>query len=178
MRRLILTAALAVVGAPALAQQASAASAPAADTVPVVVPTKSAEELAIEAQAVAFRTAMVAMQEELVKTSTPEEADAIVARYQPQAEALADRIDAFLIAHANQPENEANRQQLLTDATNAVARVRSLPTFIRLAIDQAIANGKAQAEAAAAAAPSADVPAEPAAPPAEPAPPAPADPAD
>lgn len=145
MRRLILTAALAVLAAPALAQEASASPAPASDTVPVVVPAKSAEELAIEAQAVAFRTAMVAMQDELVKTTTSEEADAIVTRYQPQAEALADRIDAFLIAHANQPENEANRQQLMMEATNAVARVRTLPTVVRLAVDRAVANGKVRA---------------------------------
>lgn len=164
MRRLILTAVLAVLASPVMAQEASAAPAPASDAVPVVVPAKSAEELAIEGQAVAFRTAMVAMQEELVKTTTPEEADAIVARYQPQAEALADRIDAFLIAHANQPENEANRQKLLTDGADAVTRVRSLPTFIRLAVDQAIANGKAQA----AAAPAEDAPAETPAPPADP----------
>ena len=172
MRRLILTAALAVLAAPALAQQASAAP---ADPQAAAAPTKSAEELAIEAQAKEFSDAMVRMQNELVKTTTAEEADAVVAGYQPMAEALADRIDAFLTAHANQPENEANRQELLTQATNAVSRVRGLPAFIRSAVDQAIANGKAQAAAAAAAAP-ADAPAEPAAPQAETPPAAPADP--
>lgn len=168
MRRLILTAVLAVLAAPALAQEAAAA--PATPEAAVAL-AKSAEELAIEAQAKEFSDAMVRMQDELVKTTTPEEADAIVAGYQPMAEALADRINAFLIAHANQPENEINRQDLLTQANNAVSRVRSLPAFIRSAVDQAVANGKAR-DAAAAAVESAPAPSEGA-----PAQPGPAEPA-
>lgn len=153
MRRLILTAALAVLASPALAQEA-----PAAAETPVVAPTKSAEEVAIEAEAVAFRTAMTAMQEELVKTTTPEEGDAIVARYQPQAEALADRMNAFLLANAEKPENAANRDELLSKAAQGVDFVRRMPAFIRVAVDEAVARGRA----------------EPPAPPAEPASPAPA----
>ena len=62
MKRLILTAALAVLAAPALAQDASAA---AATPETAAAPAKSAEELAIEAQAKEFSDAMVRMQDEL-----------------------------------------------------------------------------------------------------------------
>lgn len=148
MRRLILTAALAVLASPALAQEASAAP---ATPETAAAPAKSAEELAIEAQAKEFSDAMVRMQNELVNTTAPEEADAITARYQPDADALADRMNVFLIAHANQPENEASRQDLLAQATLAVRRVRELPGFIRSAIDQARAQAIARGQAAAAA---------------------------
>lgn len=159
MRRLILTAALAVLAAPALAQDASAA---AATPETAAAPAKSAEELAIEAQAKEFSDAMVRMQDELVNTTTPEEADAVTARYRPDADALADRMSAFLIAHANQPENEASRQELLAQATIAVQRVRELPAFIRSAIEQARAQAIARGQAAGAAA--GETPAEPAEP--------------
>lgn len=176
MRRLILTAVLAVLAAPALAQEAAASPATPETTTALA---KSAEELAIEASARDFSDAMVRMQNELVKTTTPEEADAVVAGYQPMAEALADRMNAFLTAHANQPENQATRQDLLAQASAATARVRGLPQFIRLAVEQAIERGNAQAAAAAEAAADADETVEQAPPatnePAQPEP-APADP--
>ena len=175
MRRLILTAALAALAAPALAQEASAAPAPAPalDAVPVVIPAKSAEELAIEGQAVAFSAAMRTMQDELVKTTTLQEADAVVAKYQPQADALADRMSAFLLANADRPENAAEREELLTEAARGVRFVRELPAFIRSAVDQAVARGNAiaAAQAAGPAAPAEPAPAPEAAP--EPAPAAP-----
>jgi len=167
MRRLILTAALAVLASPVLAQETPAPAAPAApETVaPEAAPAKSAEELAIETEAVAFSAAMRTMQDELVKTTTPQEADAVVAKYQPQADALADRMSAFLLANADRPENAAEREELLTEAARGVRFVRELPAFIRSAVDQAVARGNAIAAGQAA-------PAEPAPAP-EPAPAAP-----
>ncbi len=178
MRRLILTAALAVLAAPALAQEAPvpASAAPEA-AAPEAPPVKSAEELAIETEAVAFSAAMRTMQDELVKTTTPQEADAVVAKYQPQADVLADRMSAFLLANADRPENAAEREELLTEAARGVRFVRELPAFIRSAVDQAVARGNAiaAAEAAGQTAPAEPAPAPEAAP--EPAPePAPAAP--
>ena len=152
MRRLVLTAALAVLASPALAQEAPAAPAAPEAVAPETAPSaKSAEELAIEAEAAAFSAAMKAMQDELVKTTTPQEADAVVVKYQPQADALADRMSAFLLANADRPENAAEREELLTEAARGVRFVRELPAFIRSAVDQAVARGNAQAAAQAAA---------------------------
>ena len=178
MRRLILTAALAVLAAPALAQEAPvpASAAPEA-AAPEAPPVKSAEELAIETEAVAFSAAMRTMQAELVKTTTPQEADAVVAKYQPQADVLADRVGALLPANAGRPENAAEREELLAEAARGVGFVRELPAFIRSAVDQAVARGNAiaAAEAAGQTAPAEPAPAPEAAP--EPAPePAPAAP--
>lgn len=172
MRRLILTAALAALAAPALAQETPAPAAPAAPEA-AAPEAKSAEELAIETEAVAFSAAMRTMQDELVKTTTPQEADAVVAKYQPQADALADRMSVFLLAHADRPENAAKREELLTEAARGVRFVRELPAFIRSAVDQAVARGNAiaAAEAAGQAAPAEPAPAPEPAP--EPAPAAP-----
>ncbi len=90
--------------APARAQETPA---PAEAATPAA---KSEEERAIEAEAAAFSQSMVEMQEQLVTISRPEEADAIVARYKPAADSLADKIDAFLTANANLPENAARRE--------------------------------------------------------------------
>ncbi len=175
MRRLILTAALAVLASPVLAQETPAPAAPAAPeaAAPEAPPVKSAEELAIETEAVAFSAAMRTMQDELVKTTTPQEADAVVAKYQPQADVLADRMSAFLLANADRPENAAEREELLTEAARGVRFVRELPAFIRSAVDQAVARGNAiaAAQAAGQAAPAEPAPAPEAAPE-----PAPADP--
>lgn len=170
MRRLILTAALAVLATPALAQETPAPAAPVAPeaAAPEAPAAKSAEELAIEVEAAAFSAAMKAMQDELVKTTTPQEADAVVAKYQPQADALADRMSAFLLANADRPENAAEREGLLTEAARGVRFVRELPAFIRTAVDQAIARGNARAAAQAAAEAAAEAASE--ATPAEPAP--------
>jgi len=148
MRRLILTAAFAVLTSPALAQETPASPAPAAAQAAASetpAPATSAEELAIETEAAAFSAAMKVMQDELVKTTTREEADAVVAKYQPQADALADRMSAFLLANADRPENAAEREELLTEAARGVRFVRELPAFIRSAIDQAVARGNALA---------------------------------
>lgn len=171
MRRLILTAALAVLASPVLAQETPAPAAPAAPAAPEAAapeapPVKSAEELAIETEAVAFSAAMRTMQDELVKTTTPQEADAVVAKYQPQADVLADRMSAFLLANADRPENAAEREELLTEAARGVRFVRELPAFIRSAVDQAVARGNAiaAAQAAGQAAPAEPAPAPEAAP--------------
>lgn len=168
MRRLILTAALAVLASPVLAQETPAPAAPAAPeaAAPEAPPVKSAEELAIETEAVAFSAAMRTMQDELVKTTTPQEADAVVAKYQPQADVLADRMSAFLLANADRPENAAEREELLTEAARGVRFVRELPAFIRSAVDQAVARGNAiaAAQAAGQAAPAEPAPAPEAAP--------------
>ena len=151
MRRLILTAVLAVLASPVLAQEASpTAETPAAPDA-VAAPAKSTEELAIEAEAKAFSEALVKMQQELVVITTPEEGDAVVARYQPQADALADHMSVYLLAYADRPENAAEREALLSDAAKAVASVRGFPAFIRSAVDQAVARGNARAAAAEAA---------------------------
>lgn len=145
MRRLILTAAFAVLTSPALAQETPAPAAPEASAPETPAPAKSAEEQAIEDEAAAFSAAMRVMQDELVKTTTQEEADAVVAKYQPQADALADRMSAFLLANADRPENADKREELLTEAARGVRFVRELPAFIRSAVDQAVARGNALA---------------------------------
>ena len=140
--RLILAASAALVlAAPALAQEAPAApaAAPAED---------AAAEAAFEARAEAFEARMEAMGGEMeaaVAAAGGDQArlssdlDVIVARYQPDADAFAEELNAFIASRIGSMPPEAQAQMAMAGPV-IDAQVRGAP-----------AQAKAQAMAAAAA---------------------------
>lgn len=148
--RLILaaTAALAV-AAPAFAQTPPApAAAPAAEA-----PADPAEA-ALEAKGQAFGASMQAMAGEMQsaitaaggdQTRAHAALDAIVSRYQPQADSLAADVQAFIDAKMAASTDEQEKASLASAGPAAVARIKGVPVMVR---DQMI-----QASAAPAAAP-------------------------
>ncbi|MGA0545429.1 hypothetical protein ACO2Q1_09150 [Brevundimonas sp. VNH65] len=126
----------------AVQAQEPVAEPPAAASAPV----KSAEELAIEAQARAFSASTQTMQDEIVAAWPDGDFEAILQPRREEAGALADRMEAFLRAYAATLDGEARAAE---DArtTRSIAHVRQLPDLI----GQVVMRGlKARDEAAAA----------------------------
>ncbi|QBX37042.1 translation initiation factor IF-2 [Brevundimonas sp. S30B] len=146
------TAALALMAAPALAQEAPAAQPAPAQAAPAA---PSPAEAAIQAEAEKFEAGVEQMQAELVALRTAAGADAakyqadsqpVVARYQPQADAFADALTAFAADPASGVPAEAQAQ-----IAQGVAQIRSVPTMMRDQIGQATPEQLAGAQAPAAA---------------------------
>lgn len=142
------TAALALMAAPALAQEAPAPPAPAA------APAPSAAQAAVEAEAEKFEAGVEQMQAELVALRTAAGADtakyqadsqAVVAKYQPQADAFAAALAAFAADPASGVPAEAQAQ-----IAQGVTQIRSVPTMMRDQIGQATPEQLAGAQAPAA----------------------------
>ena len=144
------TAALALMAAPALAQEA-----PAAPPAPAAAPAPSAAQAAVEAEAQKFEAGVEQMQGELIALRTAAGADtakyqadsqAVLARYQPQADAFADALAAFAADPASGVPAEAQAQ-----IAQGVTQIRSVPTMMRDQIGQATPEQLAAAQAPAAA---------------------------
>lgn len=140
--RLILaaTAALAL-ATPAFAQTAPAPAAPAA------APTSSPAEAAFEAKGEAFEAKMDAMRAEMqtavtaaagdqAKLST--DLDAIVARYQPDADTFATELSAFIASQAPQMPEE-QRAQMAQMGPVIEAQIKGAPASMRAAALQSAA---------------------------------------
>lgn len=119
--------------------QAQAAS-PSLEAAPLV--EKSPEELAIETKALALREALVRMQDELVAAWPNGDSEAIIAPYRPQANELADAIEAFLTTRAGAMADPEARQAATTEAVEAAGKIRSLPDGIARTVLEALANPK------------------------------------
>lgn len=138
--RLILAASAALAfAAPAMAQTAPAA----APTVEAVDPA----EAALEAKGEAFGARMQAMGDEMQAAITAAAGDraaagaaldAIVARYQPEADAFSDELKAFFDAKAA-TGTEEQRTELATAASSVVPMIQGLPALVRGQIEQAAA---------------------------------------
>ncbi len=143
------TAALAI-AAPAFAQTAPAPAAPpAAEAV-------DPAEAALEAKGEAFGQSMQAMAGEMQSAITAAAGDqtrgnaaldAIVARYQPQADSLAADVQTFLDAKMASSTDEQEKASLASAGPAAVAQIKGVPAMVR--------GQMVQAAAAAAAAPAA-----------------------
>lgn len=147
-----LRTALAAAAVLALATPAFAQDAPPADPVAAAA---AQSEAAFEAKAEAFQQAMGTMQGEMQAALTAAGADqakanadmdAIAARYQPQADAFATELDAFMTSQLSvmPPEAQAQMAQL---GPMVRAQITGAPTTIK--------TGLIQQAAAAAAAPAA-----------------------
>lgn len=139
--RLILAASAALAfAAPAFAQDTPSAP-PAAEAT-------SPEEAALEAKANVFEGRMRAMAAEMQTAATAVGADparrtadldAIEARYQPEAEAFAAELEAFLNAEAAKTPDEAKKAELAAAVSGAVPAIRGIPAQVRAAMAQAAA---------------------------------------
>lgn len=121
----VMTATGALAQEDGLVRTAPTAAAPATTAVP--------DEAAVEAAAAAFETQMDDMAKELeaAKTASGADAaalktatDAIVARYQPRADAFAEMVAALIASRPVAPEDQAR-------AREAVQQVRDMPGLIR-----------------------------------------------
>ncbi len=143
-----LRTALAAAAVLALATPAFAQDAPAAD--PVAAAAAQAEA-AFEARAEAFQQAMRAMQGEMqtaltaagtdqVKANT--DMDAIAARYQPQADAFAAELDAFITSQlpVMPPEEQAQMAQM---GPMLRGQITGAPVSIKAGLIQAAAAAAA-----------------------------------
>ncbi|GLS02115.1 hypothetical protein GCM10007859_21360 [Brevundimonas denitrificans] len=143
LRIALAAAAVLAFSAPAFAQDA-----PTAD--PAVAAAAQAEA-AFEAKAQAFQQAMVAMQGEMQTALTAAGADqaranadmdAIAARYQPQAEAFANELDAFITSQlpVMPPEGQAQMAQM---GPMLRGQIMGAPATIKAGLLQAAAAGAA-----------------------------------
>ncbi len=150
-RAVLAASAVFAFAAPAFAQEAPA-PAPAAPAAPA---TESPEEAAMEAKGEAFgarmqqmamemQTAVTAAAGDTAKANT--DLDAIVARYQPDADGFADEVGAFIAAQSASAGAE-DQAEMATAGPAAIAQIKSIPAMIK---------GQVMASVAAAAAP--DVP--------------------
>ena len=134
--RILAAVAVLAMAGPALAQTAPAPTAPAAPA--VAAPT----EADLEAAGEAFGTDMQAMSAELSAAKTAAgtdtakanvDADAIVAKYQPKADAFATLIAAFMATQPLPPEAQAQ-----IDA--GLATIRDTPNKVRQGVMSAPAS--------------------------------------
>ncbi|WP_395651209.1 translation initiation factor IF-2 [Brevundimonas sp.] len=125
--RILAAVAVLALAGPAFAQTTPAPTAPAAPA--VAAPT----EADLEAAGEAFGTDMQAMSAELSAAKTAAgtdtakanvDADAIVAKYQPKADAFATLIEAFMATQPIPPEDQ-------TQIAAGMARIRNVPTEVR-----------------------------------------------
>lgn len=148
--RLVLAAsAVLAFAAPVLAQEAPAAP-PAAEA-------KSVAEIAFEARGEAFQARMQGMGEEMqaaIANAAGDQAaasaalDAIVAQYQPEADAFSADLQAFLAAEAA-TSTEEEKAEMTQVAASLVPMIQGLPTMVRTQIEQAAAAAAAAPAAAA-----------------------------
>lgn len=144
--RIILAASAALAfAAPALAQDAP--TAPPAAAAEAVDPA----EAALEARGEAFGERMEAMAAEMqaaITAAAGDQArasaalDAIVAQYQPEADAFADELKVFFDTKAASAP-EAEKAELTTAATTVVPMIKGLPTMVRGQVETAAAAGAA-----------------------------------
>ena len=129
--RLIIPAVAAfAMAAPALAQTAPAPAPAAAPAAPAVA---GPDEDAVEAASAAFEAQIEQMTTEIQSAKTAAgtdtakanaDADAIVARYQPKADAFAEMVKAFIATQPVPPEQQGQ-------VTAAIEQVRGIPKMAR-----------------------------------------------
>lgn len=139
--------ALLAFASPALSQEAPAAPPPPAADAEAQAASAEAEA-ALEAKGEAFEAAMEAMEVEMQTAVTAAggdqakaaaDLDAIVARYQPQADAFADDLDAFITSQLPSMPAEA-QAQLVQVGPMMRAQITGAPATIRAGVLQAAAS--------------------------------------
>lgn len=139
--------------APAFARQAEpspAAAPPTAESPaePTTPPApKSAEELAVEAQARDLSQAMRRMQDELVAAYPGGDVEAIVAPYRAQADALAGQVETLLTARAAAAATPEERAALEAERDANGPKIRAMPDTIARTVMHALANRRAAPDA-------------------------------
>ncbi len=148
IRMILAASAVLALGAPAFAQDAPAATPPAAEAV-------DPAEAALEAKGEAFGARMQTMGAEMQsaitasagdKTAADAALDAIVARYQPEADAFSAELKAFFDAKAA-TGTEEEKAELATAVSTVVPMIQGVPAMVRGQIEQAAAAAPAPAPA-------------------------------
>ncbi|RZJ05600.1 MAG: translation initiation factor IF-2 [Brevundimonas sp.] len=140
IRMILAASAVLALGAPAFAQEA----APAPPLAPAIDPEARA---AFEAKGRAFEAAVEAMTRDMQTALTAAggdtakahaDLDAIATAFQPQADAFADELDAFLIAQrpSMPPETQAQMAQM---GPALQAQIRGIPAAAKTGVLQAAA---------------------------------------
>lgn len=154
-RTALVAAALLALALPAAAQEAP--SAPAAAPTELSAGAEAAlaqAEAAFEAKGQVFAAVMEAMFEEMDtavsnaegdRAKAEADLDAIVARYQPQADAFADELDAFLTAQLPLMPEEA-RAEMTRMGPTIRSQIIAAPATVKAGVLQAAA-AEAEAEA-------------------------------
>lgn len=141
MTPLAATAAL-MLAAPVMAQDAPVAP-PVIAAAPAPEPAKSAEELALEADAAVFQTTMQTMSADIGNAMVAAAGDAakatadvdvVLARYEPQIEAFAVKVETFLAAQAAASTVEAEKTALAAASAQASLGLRSIPAQVRASV--------------------------------------------
>ena len=151
LRTILAASVVLAFAAPAVAQEAPAPAAPpAAEAV-------DPAEAALEARGEAFGERMQAMAGEMQAAITaaggdPAQAtaslDAIVAQYQPEADAFANELQSFFDTKAASA-GEEERAQILAQGPQVVATIKGVPAMVRGQVEQSAAAAAAAAAPAA-----------------------------
>lgn len=126
-----------------------AATPVAAQTAPRTAPSQPAAaepdaEAALEARGEAFGERMKAMSEEMQAALAAKggdaaaaraDLDAVQARYQPEADAFAEDLAAFIRGQAAQVPDEAQRAQVLATADLVKPQIAAIPAQVRAEIE-------------------------------------------
>lgn len=129
-----LALAAAFVAAPAFAQT------PPPAPVQTAPAPQSPEEAAIEAEAEAFQARMETMQAELVaaveaangdQAKAAADVDAILVRYQPEFDAFAAKLEAFVQGEADKETDPARKAEMLAALPELGNAIRTIPAQIR-----------------------------------------------
>jgi hypothetical protein len=141
IRMILAASAVLAFAAPALAQEAPAAA-------PPVAAAADRLEAALEAKGEAFGARMEAMGAEMQAAITAAAGDraaadaaldAIVARYQPEADAFSAELKAFFDARTA-AGTEEEKVQMAAAAAAVVPMIQGLPAMVRGQIEQAAAG--------------------------------------
>jgi len=144
LRIILAASAVLAFAAPAVAQEAPAAP-PAAEAA-------DPAEAALEAKGEAFGERMQLMAGEMQAAITAADGDsaragaaldAIQAQYQPEADAFADELKAFLEAQAANAPTEEERAQAAAGISAAIPVIKGVPAMVRGQVEQAAAAAAA-----------------------------------
>jgi hypothetical protein len=147
LRTLLAASAVLAFAAPAVAQDAPAP----APAVPPAAEAVDPAEAALEAKGEVFQARMQTMAGEMQTALTAAAGDqaranasldAIVAQYQPEADAFATELEAFFEAKAASASEE-ERAQMVAMAPQLVATVKGVPAMVRGQVQQAVAAAPA-----------------------------------
>lgn len=143
IRMILAASAVLALGAPAFAQDAPAATPATPPAAEAVDPAEAALDAKGEAFGARMQTMGAEMQSAITaaagdKTAADAALDAIVARYQPEADAFSAELKTFFDARAT-TGTEEEKAEMATAASTVVPMIQGLPAMVRGRIQQAAA---------------------------------------
>ena len=147
LRTILAASAVLAFAAPAAAQEAPAPAPAAPPAAEAVDPAEAALEASGEAFNGRMQTMAGEMQAAVVAANGDTAAagpalDAIVAQYQPEADAFANELESFFETKAA-TASEEEKAQLAAAAPQVVATIKGVPMMVRGQVEQAVAAASA-----------------------------------